>query len=190
MQATFDSFAKRPHSISGFRGAPDTIRAMIAAVQGPRGEQSMVVRHAVDELLRGMHPKNYLGEIVAVRNWVAEKVRYANDPLHVELVKDPQRLVEEVVERGHAVGDCDDMASLIGTMGLQIGRIAQICAVGFGAPGKYSHVFARIQEPKTKTWIVCDPVAGTRERAMLSRIATYEVWSLDELPSKGPVMKG
>jgi transglutaminase-like putative cysteine protease len=164
---------------SDFSGSPDTLRAMIRAAHGPRGEQSVLVRAATEAATSGLVPKDYLGEIVAVRNWVAENVRYMNDPLHVEWVKDPQRLIEERMH-GEAVGDCDDIATLIATMCLQLGRICEFVVAGFGEPGHFSHVFVRVLEPKSGQWIVCDPVAGTNERQMLQRVTTYETWSLDE----------
>lgn len=176
-----------PHTISGFHGPPDTLAGMVKVTQGPRGEQSMLVRSMTEDVVGDLWPKEYLGEINAVCNWVAEHVVYLNDPLHVELVKDPQRLCEEIVARGKARGDCDDIAVLIATMCLQLGRQAQYVVAGFGERGGYTHVFARVQEPRTKEWIVCDPVAGTDVAAMLRRITTYQIWSCDELPSHGPV---
>ncbi len=169
-----------PTTIAGFSGAPDTLKAMVQAAQGDRGERSMLVRSMTEEIVKGLVPKDYLGEIIAIRNWVAEHVRYMNDPLHVELVKDPQRLVEEYLERGVAIADCDEIACLIATMALQIGRLPEYVVAGFGAPGHYSHVFVRVLEPKSGKWIVCDPVAGTNEAQMLGRVTTYETWSLDE----------
>ncbi len=176
-----------PTQFSGFRGPPDTLAKMVEAAQGARGERSMFVRSMLEEIVGKLWPKEYCGEILAVNNWVAEKVTYLNDPLHVELLKDPQRLCEEVKFRGHARGDCDDIAVLIATLCLQLGRKSQFVVAGFGARGSYSHVFARVQEPRTEAWIVCDPVAGTGVREMLGRIKTYQIWSCDELPSNGPV---
>lgn len=169
-----------PHTLSGFTGSSDTLRAMVRAAQGPRGEKSMLVRNMMEQVTLRIQGKDYLGEIVAVRNFVAERVSYKNDPLHVELVKDPQRLIEEIIQRGMAVGDCDDMACLIGTMCTQLGRVCEYVVAGFGAKGQFSHVFVRVKEPKSGQWICCDPVAGTDERNMLQRITTYETWSLDE----------
>jgi hypothetical protein len=160
---------------------------MVEVAQGNRGERSIFVRSVTEEVIGQLWPKDYLGEILAVNNWVSEKVVYLNDPLHVELVKDPQRLCEEVKSRGHARGDCDDIAVLISTMCMQLGRKAQFVCAGFGRTGDYSHVFARVQEPRSEEWVVCDPVAGTNVKNMLSRITTYQIWSCDELPSHGPV---
>lgn len=175
-----------PHQITGFRGPPDTVAGMVRAVQGERGERSMVVRSVTEQVLGRLWPKEYLGEILAINNWVSEKIFYVNDPLHVELLKDPQRLCEEIIARGHARGDCDDIATLIATMALQVGREAQFVIVGFGEKGSYSHVFARVKDPKGP-WIVCDPVAGSEVGKMLRRVTTYQIWSCDELPEHGPV---
>lgn len=173
-----------PYLLSTFSGAPDTLRAMVRAVQGPRGEQSMLVRSVTEDIVRRVQPKDYLGEILAIRYWVTENIRYVNDPLHVELVKDPQRLIEEVAEHGIGIGDCDDLAAIIGCMVLQVGRIAEAVVVGFGAPGEYSHVFCRVEEPRTGAWIVCDPVAGTDERGMLDAVTDHFTVSFDEYPER------
>jgi hypothetical protein len=172
-----------PHTLSGFSGHPDTLAAMVQVAQGPRGEQSMLVRSLLEDVILSVRTKDYLGEILAVRYWVTEWVRYANDMMHVEMVKDPQRLCEEIIARGQAVGDCDDIATLIGTMCLQLGREAEFVVVGFNGPGSYSHVFTRVKEPRSGKWIVCDPVAGTDERGMLERVSAYYTVSLDEPPA-------
>jgi hypothetical protein len=156
---------------------------MVAAVHGPRGEKSMLVRSMTEEVVGLIEPKDYLGEIIAIGNWVTEKVRYLNDPLHIEVLKDCERQVEEIRARGYASGDCDEIASLIACMALQAGRTPEFVVAGFGAPGQYSHVFTRVQEPRSNQWIVVDPVAGTDPRGMLERVTTYYVVSLDAPPS-------
>lgn len=176
-----------PHQIRGFHGPPDTLAEMVKAAQGDRGERSVLVRSVTEEVVGQLWPKDYLGEILAINAWVSEHIVYLNDPLHVEFVKDPQRLCEEVLARGYARGDCDDIAVLIATMGMQVGRDAELVVVGFGEPGQYSHVFARLLDPRSGQWIVCDPVAGTTVASMLKRVTTYQIWSCDELPSHGPV---
>lgn len=146
---------------------------------GARGERSMLVRGAVEYCTRGLLNKDYLSEILSIRNFVAERVRYQNDPVALELVKDPQRLVEEMARHVIAVGDCDDIALLLATMGRQLGRESEFITVGFGAPNNFSHVFTRVKEPKTSRWIVLDPVAGTKEGAMLARVTTWKAWKID-----------
>lgn len=149
------------------------------AVTGPRGERSMLLRTVVEGFLAQVQPKDYLSEILGIRNMAATFIRYANDGVSTELVKDPQRLTEEIVGRGRAVGDCDDIAAWILAAGRTLGREGVACTVGFGRPGHYSHVFACLKEPKTSKLIACDPVAGSDERGMLQRVKTYRFWEMD-----------
>lgn len=170
-----------PQTLRAFHGPRDTITEMVRAVLGPRGEKSIRVRTFTESAVRELQPKDYLSEIIAVRNLAMARVRYLNDPTAVELVKDPERLVEEIEAVGIASGDCDDVACLIATMGRQLGREAEFVTVGFEVlrPNNFSHVFARVKEPKSGRWIICDPVAGTTEARMAERVSTYKTWRID-----------
>jgi transglutaminase-like putative cysteine protease len=157
----------------------DSVATMQAQIRGARGERSVMVRQLTGRVVAHLQPKDYLSEIIAVRNFVTEKVRFMNDPLTTEWISDPQRLVEEITARGSTVGDCDDIASLIAAMARQLGREVELVVVGFGAPGQYSHVFTRVKEPKSGRWIVTDPVAGSDEAKMLRRVTTYRRFSVN-----------
>ena len=171
--------AAPPAKFGPFRGPRTTIDEMVRAVCGPRGERSVLVRSFTEDVVRGLQPKDYCGEIIAIRNAVAEFCRYTNDPLQTEWVKDPERMVEENRTKGRTLADCDEIGMLISTMVRQVGREAEFVTVGFQAPNHFSHVFNRTKEPKSGKWIVCDPVAGTTEERMLSRVATYKFWRID-----------
>jgi len=162
-----------------FRGPETTISTMRRLCLGDRGERSLLVRGSVEYCTRGLIGKDYLSEILAIRNFVAERVRYMNDPVAVEWVKDPQRLIEEMTRHGLAIGDCDDLALLLATMARQLGREAEFITVGFGRPNHFSHVFARVKEPKTARWVILDPVASFKEAAMLARVTTWKSWKID-----------
>lgn len=101
--------------VTPFTGPRDTLAAMERVTLGPRGEQSMVVRQFTEYVTRGIAPKDYLGEILAIRNvfvmpspWKPDRplFRYMNDPRHVEWIKDPQRMVEEIHQHGSTTIDC------------------------------------------------------------------------------------
>ena len=169
-----------PQRLAPFRGPDDTLRLMVELALGERGERSSMIQAMKDHVIRKLQPKDYLGEIVAVRNFAAERIRYSNDAMGVEQVKDPQRIAEEISNTGNAVGDCDDIATFIGALCRQLGREVEFVVVGFGRPGMYSHVFARVREPKSKKWIVCDPVAGTDEAGMLRKVKTWKSVRVDK----------
>lgn len=167
-----------PTVIRPYGGPADTVREMIRAITGPRGEQSTLVRSLKDHIIRNVQPKDYLSEIIAVRNFVHEKCKYSNDALGVEQVSDPERTADQIVKHGTAVEDCDGIATFIGALCRQLGRETEIVIVGFGAEGHYTHVFIRCKEPKSGKWIVLDPVAGTDEESMLRRVTTHQIWKL------------
>lgn len=169
-----------PTTHAPFSGPDDTLRLMVRLALGERGEQSVMVRSMKDHIVRKVASKDYLGEILAIRNFAAEKVRYSNDALGVEQVQDPQRICEQINQHGNAVGDCDDIACFIGALCRQLGRVCEFVVVGFGQPGAYSHVFVRVKEPKTSKWIVCDPVAGTGEAGMLRKVTTWKSVKVDK----------
>ena len=163
-----------------FQGAQDTVQEMIKAALGDRGERSILVRTRTDQIVAGLADKSYLSEIIAVRNYVAANVKYRNDALGVEQVKDPQRLVEEIDAWGKGVGDCDDISTLIAGMLRQLGRRTRIVIVGFTPEPNFSHVFSCGLEPRSKKWIVCDPVAGSDEAKMLRRVKHWKAFEVDQ----------
>lgn len=167
-----------PTTLRPFGGPADTVRTMIELCVGLRGERSTLVRSLKDHIIRWVQPKDYLSEILAVRNFAAEKCKYSNDALSVEQVQDPERIADQIVKFGKAVCDCDDIACFIGALTRQLGRETQFVIVGFGSPGVYTHVFTRAKEPKSGQWIVLDPVAGTDEEGMLARVTTHQIWNL------------
>ena len=174
--------------LSSFRGAEDTLRLMAEHVHGLRGEKSFLVRQFTEWVTKHVFPKDYAGEILAIRNCFVQPspvlgpptplFKYTNDPRHVELVKDPQRLVEEILQHGTTVLDCDEIAMMAACMALQVGREAQFVALGF-EPRALTHVGARVKEPKSDTWIWVDPVAGPREREAAQRAVEMLVYDLD-----------
>lgn len=169
-----------PVKFAPFTGPRTTIAEMVRALNGPRGERSVRVRSFTESVVNGLQPKDYLSEILAIRYAVTEHTRYLNDPTTTEWVKDPERMVEEIQATGKAAIDCDEYALLVATMCRQVGRDVWFVTVGFQPLSKnHSHVFALVKEPKTGTRIICDPVAGTEEDKMASRVTSFKIWSTD-----------
>lgn len=154
---------------------------------GPYGEKSMIVRHFVEWIVRDVCPKDYLSEILAIRNCFVQPSpmrpwspmwKYLNDPRHVELVKTPERMVREIMEHGSTVTDCDDSSTAAATFALLMGREVELVAMGF-SPNQLSHVAVRVKEPKTNEWIVLDGVAGPREKEAAGKAQEILIKSLD-----------
>lgn len=173
-------------TVSPFGGPEHTLRSMVSHAIGDRGEKSFPVRQFAESVVRHVEPKDYLGEILAVRNVFVQRApagrmplfRYTNDPRHVEMIKDPQRMVEEINEYGSTICDCDEIAMMAATMCLTLGREVEFVGLGF-SPGKLTHVAARVKEPKSGKWVFVDAVAGPKEREAASRAKHIVFWSLD-----------
>lgn len=170
-----------------FAGARDTLSLMAQQALGDHGERSTLVRAFTTWVVGDLWPKDYLGEILAIRNILVQPnpsrpgsvlFRYTNDPRHVEFVKSPMRMVTEIIEQGTTAVDCDELALMAATMLLQVGRKVEYVALGF-APDSLTHVGLRAQEPKSQSWIWIDAVAGERERAAAEGAQQLLVWSLD-----------
>jgi len=174
-------------NIRPFRGARDTLRTMANLALGDHGERSPLVRAFTTWVVADVWPKDYLGEILAIRNVLVQPsptrrgtplFKYVNDPRHVEFVKTPERMVKEIQAHGTTAIDCDELAMMAATMLLQVGREAEFVALGFG-PDSLTHVGVRAKEPKSNKWIWIDGVAGPREKEAAKRAQKILVWSLD-----------
>jgi len=166
-------------SLGRFAGTDQTVEWMVKYALGEEGEKNLDVRQMAQLVIKDVAPKDYLSEILALRAWcMGPWFRYTNDAVHVEQIKTPLRILYEIKAYGRSMVDCDEIACMIAAMGMSIGREASFVTVGFGTPW-HTHVFCRLKEPKTGTWIVCDPVAGTDEARMLSRVRSHKTFGVD-----------
>lgn len=98
----------------------------------------MVVRHLALQLVAGLRPKDYAGEVRALHRYVRDVIRYVRDIVGVETVQTPERTLE------NGQGDCDDKSTLLAALLQSIGHPARFEAVGF-APDRFSHVLVSAQ---------------------------------------------
>lgn len=183
-----------PGTTQPYRGTDHTVQTMIRLAKGLvdpremvgstlRGERSVKVRRHTEQIINQVRPKDYCSEILAIYRWWCNAGRYTRDPLHVEMLRDPDRLVDDALA-GKLCVDCDELATAIGTGCLTVGARCQFVTVGFtppqpGRPKIHTHVFVRAQDSRSKTWWVLDPVAGRRIDKMLRRVKQYTIFEVD-----------
>lgn len=109
---------------SGYRGTLKTVEHIVDLVK--KGAKDFDVRQtAIDILLqRAVRPKDYVGEIKALFEWVQQNVRYTKDTFRVEVLHSAKRMLEL------RAGDCDDMAILLGAMLEAIGHPVRLVITG------------------------------------------------------------
>ena len=177
--------------IEPFRGAPHTVAQMTRCAL--EAQTYYPLRLLAEQLVGGLPSKDYVSEILAVYYWVCGHTRYANDPRTVELVRgarDPlSRLQNNVTALSSGGGrwkpslDCDDLACLLAALFLSLGREVQFVTVAFkdvfyGTERQYQHVYLRVREPRTNTWIVLDPVAAEDTAEMLRKVKAMKIWPI------------
>ena len=69
------------------------------------GEQSFLVRRHTEQIIGNVRPKDYSSEIVAILKWWTNAIRYTRDPVHVEMLRTPDRLVLDA-NSGKLCADC------------------------------------------------------------------------------------
>lgn len=125
------------------KGRPGTlVTARLIAGLIRDGAKDFYVRQRAIEILRTCRvaPKDRLGEISALFDWVRGNVRYTRDIFRVELLHSARRMLEL------RAGDCDDMTILLGAMLQSIGYPVRLALVGFRPlrPHLYSHIYPEV----------------------------------------------
>jgi hypothetical protein len=109
---------------SGYAGTLRTVNHVVDLIK--QGAKDFHVRQsAIDILLqKGVRPKDYLGEIKALFEWVQQNVRYTKDTFRIEVLHSARRMLEL------RAGDCDDFSILLGAMLEAIGHPVRLALSG------------------------------------------------------------
>lgn len=108
------------------------------------GKKNAAVRQKALDLVRYLPPKDWLGQVHALWEYVKDSIRYVRDIQGVETLTDAQQTMEQ------GQGDCDDKAILLAALLNSIGHPARFVAVGF-KPNDFVHVL--VQTPIGTRWV-------------------------------------
>ncbi|MGH8603956.1 MAG: transglutaminase-like domain-containing protein [Gammaproteobacteria bacterium] len=157
---------------SGYAGTLKTVEHIVDLIK--QGAKDFHVRQsAIDILLqRAVRPKDYLGEIKALFEWVQQNVRYTKDTFRVEVLHSPRRMLQL------RAGDCDDMAILLGAMLESIGHPVRLVLTGPDplTPDVFSHIYLEVFHKGR--WIPVDATMpypmGWAPRTLVKKIIAIE----------------
>lgn len=121
----------------GAQGTKQTLDLMRQIVINFRKNDQ--IRRLASNLVRELQPKDYVGEVKAIHEYVKNSIRYLQDVYDVETLHTP----DEIILRQQ--GDCDDKTILAASLLQSIGHPVRLVAVGFDNSGEYQHVY-----PETK----------------------------------------
>lgn len=125
------------------KGSPGTlVTARIIARLIRDGSKDFYVRQKAIEIFREyqVRPKDRLGEVRSLFDWVRRNVRYTRDIFRTELLHTARRMLEL------RAGDCDDMSILLGSMLVSTGHPVRLILAGFrpNKPHAYSHIYPEV----------------------------------------------
>lgn len=140
--------------------APDTVSIVgylnQLAVEFGRNPQVRIYTEFV--LPASLANNDIPGQIRASLDFVKERVLYVADPEGTEYVKSPLVMFGDIVDRGRAIGDCDDHCLLLASMLRSLGMDARIIGVKQSSASTYfDHVIVQVQQ--NGQWIDLDPCA-------------------------------
>ena len=138
---------------AGDAGTSQSIGTMRALVETDRTNPA--IRRAVLEALQGAPERNPRAEVPALLAWMRERVRFVRDPVDVEYIQTPARMLGEIRAHGQAAGDCDDQATLFATLAEAAGYPTRFVVQGRDA-GPYSHVIVEVAD-ESGAWAPVDP---------------------------------
>lgn len=98
------------------------------------GKKSLPVRLAALQLVESLPQRDWPAEVLALFEFVRDRIRYVRDIRGVETLQQPERTLT------FKQGDCDDKAVLLAALLQSIGHPARFHAVAM-RPGKFSHVY-------------------------------------------------
>jgi len=157
---------------SGYLGTLKTVKHISDLIK--QGAKDFLVRQtAIDILLqRAVKPKDYLGEIKALFEWVQQNIRYTKDTFRVEVLHSAKRMLEL------RAGDCDDMTILLGAMLEAIGHPVRLLLSGSDPLRQdlFSHIYLEVFHKGR--WIPLDATMphpmGWAPRTLVKKIIAIE----------------
>ena len=157
---------------SGYQGTLKTVEHIRDLIK--QGAKDFHVRQtAIDILLqRAVKPKDYLGEIKALFEWVQQHVRYTKDTFRIEVLHSAKRMLKL------RAGDCDDMAILLGAMLEAIGHPVRLVITGADPLRQdlFSHIYLEVFHKGR--WIPLDATMpypmGWAPRTLVKKIIAIE----------------
>src|SRR6266496_3923812 len=156
----------------GTRGTLATAKIIARLVQD--GAKDFYVRQKAIEVFRAykVKPKNRMGEVWALFDFVKRNIRYTRDIFRVELLHSARRMLEL------RAGDCDDMTILLGAMLMATGHPVRLVLAGFrpNRPHAYSHIYPEVNV--RGRWIAIDATVdkplGWEPPALWKRVCEIE----------------
>lgn len=130
----------------GVAGIFETVRRMREHVETCKSDPAIL--NLAVTIIHQFPQHDQAAEVCALHDFVRAHIRYVRDPAGLESLADPL----STVRRG--VGDCDDQATLLGTLFEAVGYPTRFVLAGYHSRD-YEHVYLEVLY--NNQWWACDP---------------------------------
>lgn len=165
MQLTYTRPSTLGSLPSGAAGTNETLRLMRDLANKYKTDPT--VRGVALELVRPLSPRDWLGEIRVLFEYVRDRIRYTHDVAGVETLQTPPATIDL------EAGDCDDKSTLLAALLASVGHRSRFVAVGYRQPNDYQHVY--VEAAHEDQWIPMDATVarpfGWRPRDAVARMS-------------------
>ena len=118
----------------GKAGTVQTLKRMRDLARQAVRAPSQRIRETALSIVAPLPARRWADEVRAVHEFVRDRIRYVRDPVNLELVASPEKVLE------YGQGDCDDKSALLAAMLESLGHPSRFVAVGING-GPFSHVY-------------------------------------------------
>ena len=109
------------------------------------GAEHPVVRWAAEDAVAGVHPRDLLGQVTSVRDWIAARTEYRRDPIAAEWLQTPWYVIRCQIAQGRVPQlDCDDLTDLSLAMLGTLGFPADLRVVSTRPDQRFNHVYGLV----------------------------------------------
>lgn len=141
--------------LEGPSGTVQTLAPMVGLVQC--AVYDLGLRAFAHSLVDKLSGHDFDGEIQKIFEFVRDKIRYAKDPVSVELVQTPRLSLDL------GFGDCDDKCVLLNSLLAALGHAVLFNVVSYDGVS-FGHVFCSAWSRSRGDWISLD---ATNEKAVV-----------------------
>jgi len=140
-------------------GVRQTLHVMRDLVK--QSDNYRIVKNTAAYLIKDINPRDYMGQVKAIFDYVQNSMRYVRDINKVEEISAPQIHLRNIAEKGASFGDCDDYSSLLVSLLRAVGFDTAFSAIATGRKGQvFDHVRAAVRDGGQ--WVILEATAKGR----------------------------
>lgn len=118
--------------------------------------KNWIVIQTARNIVQNENPKDRIGEVTAIYNWVRNKTRYIMDPAGTEHLQTPLVAIDMIRQGQVFQGDCDDLTILVLSLLKAIGYNVKMIAAAYSPKKNLTHIYGAVY--LINKWVIVEPI--------------------------------